>query len=221
MDKSFQNDIVIGIDVGSNRKGFHAVALKGGCYLNKFNSLEAKKVLEWCRGNCANVIGIDAPCRWSASREGKGSARKAECELAQKGISCFATPNKEKAENNLGFYGWMINGARLYQVIEADYPLFAGGNAPLGPTCFETFPQAVACALAGKVVSAKNKCTVRRRLLCQAGINTEPLTNIDFVDAALCALAAHRFQIGKFNIFGEKKDGFIVVPRWSQKYINM
>ncbi len=212
MDKSIQHDLVVGIDVGGNRKGFHAVALKGGCYLNKFNSLEAKKVLEWCHGNCASVIGIDAPCRWSASRDGKGSARKAECELAQKRISCFATPNQEKAERNLGFYGWMMNGARLYQVIEADYPLLAGRNAPVGPTCFETFPQAVACALAGRIVSAKQKRTVRRGLLRDAGIDIEPLTNIDFVDAALCALAAHRLLIGRYQSYGNIEEGFIIVP---------
>ena len=32
------------------------------------------------------------------------------------------------------------------------------------------------------------------------------------VDAALCALAAHRFLLGDFKPYGESATGFIIVP---------
>ena|SRR5947207_8132487 len=53
-------------------------------------------------------------------------------------------------------------------------------------------PRRNACALAGTVVSAKQKRIVRCELLQQAGIATTPLRNIDAIDAALCALTAGR-----------------------------
>ena len=78
--------------------------------------------------------------------------------------------------------------------------------------CFETFPQAVACALAGEIVSAKYKSKVRRKLLSGIGIDTTSLPNIDFVDAALCAVAANYLLSGNVNAYGDMAEGFIVVP---------
>jgi predicted RNase H-like nuclease len=78
--------------------------------------------------------------------------------------------------------------------------------------CFETFPHAVACALAGKKLSARDKRVDRRRLLGGAGIATDSLTNIDEVDAALCALTAHHFLAGTFKAYGDDVEGYIVVP---------
>jgi predicted RNase H-like nuclease len=82
------------------------------------------------------------------------------------------------------------------------------------PACvaITAFPQAIACALAGKIVSAKQKRAIRRALLIQANIDASKLTNIDQIDAALCALAAHQFAHGNFKPYGDTKDGFIVVP---------
>src|SRR5437667_2580855 len=161
----------------------------------------------WCHEISARIIGIDAPCRWSTT----GRARPAERELAAEGICAFATPNRQTAENG-NFYQWMLNGAELYRLIEPHYQLFDGRNAALGQVCFETFPQAVACALAGKIVSAKQKRVVRRELLRGAGIDTTLLTNIDTIDAALCALAASCLLAGNVKTYGEATEGFIVVP---------
>jgi len=76
----------------------------------------------------------------------------------------------------------------------------------------ETFPQAIASGLAGKIVSAKQKRTTRRALLKQAGIDIAALSNIDKVDAALCALAAHHLAFGSLKSYGEPVSGLIVVP---------
>lgn len=149
---------VIGIDVGEPKKGFHAVALRDGCYWAKFNSLDASAVVEWCRQIGGRAVGIDSPCRWSST----GRARNAERELArEKGICSFATPSRAVAETR-AFNRWMLNGAELYSLMEQFYPQFDGSIMASGSVCFETFPQAVACALAGEIVSAKRKGTVRR-----------------------------------------------------------
>ena len=202
--------VVVGIDVGGPRKGFHAVALRDGAYLDTFASPEAPALAAWCIQVGARAVAIDAPCRWSRT----GRARPAERALAAEGIHAFATPSLEAAEGR-AFYGWMHNGAALYEVIERDFRLFDGDKAATGRVCCETFPQAVACALAGKVVSARHKTTVRRELLGEAGIVTQPLSNIDVVDAALCALTAQALLARRFKAYGDAGEGFIVVPAWA------
>lgn len=201
------SNVVVGIDVGGTRKGFHAVALRNGRYFDKLAARDPLLMAEWCKALSAQAVGIDAPCRWSLS----GRARPAERALAAEGIYAFATPNRATAEGK-DFYRWMLNGAELYRVIEQNYRLFDGSNATAEPVCCETFPQAVACALAGTIVSARQKRTVRRELLLKAGIDTEPLSNIDTVDAALCALAAHSLVSGRFKTYGDTSEGYVVVP---------
>jgi predicted nuclease with RNAse H fold len=199
--------VVVGVDVGGKDKGFHAVALRGGVFLEKLATCEAEHIVEWCRGYQALVVGIDAPCKWSLN----GRVRPCESELARLGIMTFATPSYRKAQSH-PFYGWMLNGAELFHLLAPHYRLFDGRTLALSCVCFETFPQAIACALAGTTLLAKNKRVDRRRLLRREGIATDLLTNIDEVDAALCALSAHYFLAGRFKTYGEPAEGFIIVP---------
>ena len=154
------------------------------------------------------MVGIDAPCRWSLT----GRARPCERALAAEGLHTFATPSQVKGEAH-PFYRWMVKGADLYRCLHADYPLFEGQLSGSGQICFETFPHAVACALAGKILSAGQKRADRSRLLREAGVSTEALTNIDWIDAALCTLAAHHLVMGTFKTYGDVAEGFIVVPQ--------
>ena len=202
--------VVIGIDVGGVRKGFHAVALSGGKYLTKTRASSAVDIDRWCGELRPSAVAIDAPCRWSAD----GRARPAERALMAQRISCFATPTRAAAETHpKNYFGWMLAGAELYGLLEQRYALYDGrtGRADR-PVCFETFPQAIACAIAGERVSAKRKCTVRRALLQKVGVDTSALTNIDTVDAALCAWAAELFVRGATVAHGSAESGFIVVP---------
>jgi predicted nuclease with RNAse H fold len=199
--------VVIGVDVGGKNKGFHAVALRAGRFVDKAAGCDAKEIAEWCRTLDASVIGIDAPCRWSRT----GKRRPCERELAGIGISAFSTPSLAVGQVH-PFYDWMLNGVELFRLLAPYYPLYNGRSSPLNPTSFETFPHAVACALAGKKLSAKEKRLDRRRLLALAGIDTDSFTNIDEVDAALCAVTAQRFLAGTFKAYGDDVDGFIVVP---------
>jgi predicted nuclease with RNAse H fold len=206
-----QNDsapIVVGVEVGGLKKGFHAVAIRKGQVIETCAAFNAAEVVGWCRDLYAFAVGIDAPCRWSRT----GRARPCERALAAEGIHTFATPSQAGAENN-PFYGWMLNGTELFRLLAQNYQLFDGQYSEPGPMCFETFPQAVACALAGTIVSAKHKCSDRRRLLRQAGLAIDSLTNIDMVDAALCALTAQHLLNGTFKTYGAAAEGFIVVPK--------
>jgi predicted RNase H-like nuclease len=67
--------------------------------------------------------------------------------------------------------------------------------------------------LRGGIVDASQKRNQRRELLAQAGIDLTELTNIDLVDAALCALTAYHASSGEeCASFGEPNIGLIIVP---------
>jgi len=205
---------VAGVDVGGPKKGFHAVLLREGAIASDGirHSVSAKEIAAWCRDRRALVIGVDAPCRFRAAG---GEARLAERELMRERMACFVTPTLEKARTQpSGFYDWMLNGAELYRELERSHALFAGGAWRAGrPICFETFPHAIACALAGRRLPASEKRVARRNLLNNAGIDVSKLPNLDYLDAALCAFAASYLAIGSFKLYGDLEGGLIVVPK--------
>ena len=199
--------VVAGIDVGGVRKGFHCVALCDQTVLGTTTSTKPETIFEWCLEVGAQVVAVDAPCRWSSA----GRSRFAERDIrARTGISTFSTPDRTLGKVH-PFYEWVRNGQTLYQLLEESYSLFNGEVGP-GPQCMETFPQAVACALAQRILPAKRKCANRRDVLVKRGLETSTLKNIDFVDAALCAVAALYLQRNEFDCYGDDKEGFIVVP---------
>ena len=209
-------DATVGIDVGGARKGFHAVAFTGGAYASQLASADVQELAHWCRSVVrASVIAIDAPCRWSRD----GRMRSCERELIGRGISCFASPTRQRAvEHPTSYFGWMLQGEALYQALENGaaeqaYPLVRS-LPPSGPGCFETFPHAITWHLRGGQAKAAQKRLQRRELLAQAGLDLTPLTNIDWIDAALCALTAHVVATGGECVsYGEPESGLIVVPR--------
>lgn len=199
-----------GIDVGGERKGFHAVAMRGQEVVDTISSCDPVAIVEWCRKNGATVVAVDAPISWSNT----GRARTAERALMRQGIWCFSTPTEKAAKvHPTNHFGWMLQGAKLYRTLEKSFAHFNGSNERVRPICFETFPHAIACALNGTPVSARNKRTVRRALLARAGIDCDALINIDLVDAALCALSASQFAQGRFDKHGDTGEGFIVLPQ--------
>jgi predicted nuclease with RNAse H fold len=206
-NESGSTHTVIGVDVGGAKKGFHAVALRAHQIVATLTACSAADVAAWCRKQGALAVGIDAPCQWSLT----GRARPCERELAGLGMSAFSTPTRATGAVH-PFYGWMVNGTDLFPLLAPHYRLYEGRTAPLDPLCFETFPHAVACTLAGKTLLAKNKRVDRRRVLEQAGIATDTLTTIDDVDGALCALAAQHVLAGSFKTYGDAAEGFILVP---------
>jgi len=205
-----QKRTVVGIDVGGMRKGFHAVALTGGRYAVQCTTADVGELVAWCRKIDASVIAVDAPCRWSTD----GRARPAERQLMKKGIWCFSTPTRQRAIEHPGnHYGWMLRGEALFQVLKSTHPLCSQPPAKGLKCCFETFPHAIAWHLTGGKAVAKKKRAQRRALLEEAGINLDELTNIDLVDAALCALTANHLADGRgCDHYGEPETGMIIVP---------
>ncbi len=202
---------VVGVDVGGPRKGYHAVALGPRRSFVRFHSHSAAAIAAWCVEQQARAVAVDAPCRWRA--EGQ-RARAAERELAAHRISCFSTPTRARALGH-AFYTWMFAGEDLYSALRSSFPLYDGAPAVAGPVCFETYPQAIACALSGTIVSAaaKTKRAVRSDLLARAGLDPEAFPTVDEVDAALCALTARQVLAGRFQVYGDAASGCIVVPR--------
>jgi len=203
--------MVVGIDVGGKRKGFHAVALLDGCFVDKKADSDPEVIVNWCIGHGAKVVAVDAPCRWSLS--GKSRLAERALEIAGEKIHCFATPTYEDAlANKKRFYDWVFNGEKLYRRLESHQYLRFNDEQTKGQTCIETFPHAVVCAMAGRVVAAKPKASVRRKALRNKGYDDSSLPNIDFVDAALCAVAADEFRKCRYRSYGNRDEGYIVVP---------
>ncbi|HEV7672832.1 MAG TPA: DUF429 domain-containing protein [Thermoanaerobaculia bacterium] len=205
--------VVAGIDVGGEKKGFHVVALQGKKYLDKKESRDPEVIVAWCRERKARFVGVDAPCGWSTD----GRARPADRELMGEKIWCYSTPREDIARNHpKQYFGWMLNGAALFAGLkqERNYPLFNGNLTPVPErACFETFPHAVSCALAGKIVSAKTKRTCRPALLEEYEVEFPEGLSIDFIDAALCALTADYFAKAQIETFGTADTGYIIVPK--------
>ena len=199
--------LVIGIDVGGPKKGFHAVVLCDSQIVAKTRTSDPVAMAQWCVEQKADVVAVDAPCRW----RGPDLARAAERELAAEGIACYYAPTEQRAREH-AFYQWMVPGADLYAALSPHFTLY-GGSPMQGPAVIETFPQAVACARAGHLVSAKKKRAVRKSLIQRSGIPMAGDETIDDIDALLCAVAAQAFADGKFKAYGDAEGGFIIVPR--------
>ena len=90
--------IGIGIDVGGPSKGFHAAALRDGCYWDKLAAPYAALVAMWCQQIGARVVGIDAPCSWSVTGQSRSTERAlaAECILLQ-----YADPGSRQKQTML------------------------------------------------------------------------------------------------------------------------
>ena len=211
MTEAVSNNTVIGIDVGGARKGFHAVVLREGAICGTKEGCDPIVMAKWCRDQKASVVGVDAPCMWSVA----GKSRAAERELNKEGKHCFYTPTWERAQGN-PFYSWMLNGEKLFKALLKHFSLYTG-HRNAEPVCFETFPHAIVCALKGRIVPAHPKTSVRREVLKNLGLVISSLTNIDFVDAALCAVAADAFRRGEVTLYGDAEEGFVVVPKGKLK----
>jgi predicted nuclease with RNAse H fold len=207
---------VVGIDVGGARKGFHAVALCEGKVVERLATTDEVALAAWCREVGAELVAVDAPCHWRSGAE----ARAAERELMGDGISCFVSPTREQAlASSSGFYGWMLCGEALYcELARHGYALAeAVDELRSQRRCFETFPHAITVqlhrALGLEPAVASRKRPERRALLERLGVDCRSLSSIDWLDAALCALAAQLLQSGvECRVYGEAASGLLLVP---------
>ena len=203
--------IVAGIDVGGARKGFHAVLLKGRRVVDQLNTHDPEALARWCLR--AERIAIDAPCGWALPGE---RSRLCERQLAAQGVRCFATPTRESAlASRSNFYGWVLRGEALYQALQRyRVPIARDAQALQGRCSFESFPHGITVALSPQIeVKAAFKLEQRSALLERFGVSLSGLNSIDWIDAAVCALAGqHISQGAAAEIYGEPEGGLLVLP---------
>ncbi|MBK9182234.1 MAG: DUF429 domain-containing protein [Ignavibacteria bacterium] len=199
---------VVGIDVGVN-KGYHVVLLQGNEFTTRKPFHSASEVAQWCDDVNAAIVAVDAPCKWAF--HGKSRQCERELEIGDAKIHSFKTPQEFVAKGR-PFYEWVRRGQLLYSELkDRRYELFECATTARR-IMIETFPNAVVCALEGRVVKARPKARTRRDLLSRLGYDHSALPSIDHVDAALCALAAYSFENSQYRSFGQAIDGLIVVP---------
>ena len=203
-----QNIISVGIDVGALNKGFHAVVNFNGAFHSKLHSNSAHEVVAWSLSYQPRVVAIDSPSRFSL----QGRSRKAEGDLVKAGMRCFYTPTRKLAEKS-HFYDWVFNGEQIYQHLQL--PIYLGGEYQHA-CCIETFPHAIQKMLwlkDGIDLPNESKSKLRRSTLSdRLCYDISHLDSIDFVDAALCAVAGDYFQKNQFSAYGCELEGFIVLP---------
>lgn len=66
MTQSIQT--VVGIDVGGERKGFHAVALRDSNFIEKTADRDPNAIVDWCLEKEAKIVAVDAPCQCAMGR---------------------------------------------------------------------------------------------------------------------------------------------------------
>lgn len=200
----------VGIDVGGLKKGYHAVVNRHGQYHAQFHSTDPHAIANWAKQFNPSVMAIDAPAMFSQD----GRSRKAERDLVKNGLRCFYTPTRTMAEKSR-FYDWVFNGERLYQALRL--PLFSG--MPCTEACLmETFPHGITTAYQQaqtKALALGNKTARRLHALTGMAYDTQHLANIDFIDAALCAIAADYCMANRISVYGCKQDGLIGIPQFS------
>lgn len=203
--------IVAGVDVGGARKGFHAVLLEEQTVIDQLNTPDPEALARWCLR--AERIAIDAPCGWALPGE---RSRLCERQLAAQGVRCFATPTREVAlASRSNFYGWVLRAEALYQALQRyRVPIARDAQALQGRCSFESFPHGITVALSPQIeVKAAFKLEQRSALLERFGVSLSGLNSIDWIDAAVCALAGqHISQGAAAEIYGEPEGGLLVLP---------
>ena len=135
--------------------------------------------------------------------------------MARERISCFTTPTLERASaSTSGFYEWMFNGARAYEVFADTYPILRTDRHFVSRRPLKRSPtQSRARCSDVTLPSAKQKRTQRRRLLEELGFDSTQLKSIDALNTALCAVTAQRLIQGKMRAYGDDAGGYIFVPK--------
>lgn len=203
--------VSVGIDVAEEGKGLDVVALDHDRNVTaNFGRLSVREATVMVlRSIRPDIVCVDSPSGWAMS----GKSREGERQLAQLGISSFAT-GPDPGDH--GFYRWVRVGFSVYEQLKTRYPLYRGGE-PRG-TAAEVFPYASALLLAGRDRRPDEpKGVFRRQVLQDAGVATSALPTIDRVDAALCALTGVLALEGTWSAVGAPAEGLILLPAKSEQ----
>lgn len=196
------SDFVVGIDVGGKKKGFHLSLkfLETSEISSFFHCFEPTEVLDYLRqneivfgGKCLQ-IAINAPKKALVSE-----TRLAEKAVRKSGYRVLWTPTKPENKQK-----WMENGELLWETLSNTFPV---------NTLIETFP-----TLTGdKMDLSKNILPIR----LFAGKEKRKYIN-DFLDSALCMLAAEKKYKNEALAFGKDDPlGAIYSLKTSRKQLTL
>ena len=194
---------VIGIDVGGIKKGFHAVHLKDVKIVSIFHHKDPLILGKWVQSKKPSIVAVDSPSGWSSNRRSREAERTLR--FKDKHIPCFCTPTKAIAKKS-SFYDWVFNGEKLYKVLKK-----------LNIETYETYPHGITEMIIN-LEGDGSKIERRRKAVKKLGLTLIEHENIDFIDAALCSLTAHAKLTNEVVCFGNKKEGYILLPK--QDYFN-
>lgn len=203
-------DVALGIDVGGQRKGYHVVALDGarrlvGDICNPKSSEDIANIIARVK---PRLVAIDAPAGWAET----GKSRSTERELARAGIQSFYTPTREQAARAGAFYAWVFSGEKVHEAARRTHSAYAGTGSIWGHS-IEVFPNATVRLLSGqRPPVGVSKSAWRRQVLSGQGVAENELPNLDYVDAALCALTGLYALDGDYQAFGKPSEGLLIAP---------
>ncbi len=205
---STSGDLVVGIDVGGEKKGFHVAAASAstGRVFSLFHGLRADivsdflKQMEIAENGKIRVIAIDSPCK--PYRE-SDSTRAAEKELRAKGYRIFWTPKKEKYMESLEHedtVSWMTNGGLLFSTLQNTFP---------GIAIVETFPTAVSDRILSSRLSFDVSLLYNKESRKHYG---------DYIDSVLAASSAISLYYREFESIGDcDEQGPVILPRQNMR----
>jgi predicted nuclease with RNAse H fold len=182
----------IGVDVGGERKGFDLAVINRTellCLRQRLTWAEAARLVADVK---PLVVGIDSPRSCAARGE---TSRECERMIAREVCGIRWTPDSSAVQHG-GYYGWVVEGLRLYAALES-------AQAEV----IEVFPTASWTRWLGKR-GAESRSAWSRRGLKRLGLASIPEpTNQDQRDAIAAAITAMQYSDGSTQSFGE-----IVVP---------
>ena len=185
-----------GVDVGGRRKGFHAVVIdERAVVAGPRRLVSAPEAAAWLAGVDPVLTGIDSPIE--AAPDGS-PWRFCERELARSVCRIRWTPSPAALAGNPRYYGWVLNGLALYELLAAR-----------GLGVLECFPTASWTRWAGKRPPTTSRAAWTCDALSKLGLENPPArTNQDERDAIAAAVTARLHTAGLTEMFGE-----IAVPR--------
>lgn len=188
-----------GVDVGA-RKGFDvAVIDERGLVAGPIRLPDHRAAASWLRKHGPRVVAVDSPRVPAPDGE-----RSRSCERDLVGARVCGiryTPDAAALNANPTYYGWILNGLRLYETLN-DAAVAAAWRV------IECFPTATWSRLGGRRGRARSRAGWSRDVLDALHVDRLPARmNQDSRDAVGAALTARLHDQGRTESFGE-----IVVP---------
>ncbi len=187
-----------GVDVGAS-KGFDIAAIDRKRLLAPPRRIvSVKGVIDYLGELRPEVVAVDSPR--SPAPMGRRS-RAGERDLVEAGVCGIRyTPDEKALRDNEAYYGWILNGLRLYEALGNSQSLAA-------TTLIECFPTASWSRLGGPRGKDTRARWSRRVLESQRLLELPARMNQDARDAIGAAITAKLHSEGRTERFGE-----IVVP---------